>query len=584
MPPTVQTTWFDIGESPAARPAKRAKGPKAPKASATPPAAPPAKEEQQEPRDRQRSRGRAKSRNDGKLTAAEMMAAEQREISVSDFFTKNRHLLGYDNPKKALLTVVREAVDNSLDACEEADILPEITVLVNTVPGKEDRFHVLVEDNGPGIVHSKIPNIFARLLYGSKFHRLRQSRGQQGIGISAAVMYAQMTTGKPARIVSRISPRHPARLVELRLDTAKNKPEILLDQPTEWDCPHGTRIELTFDAKFQRGRQSVEDYLQQTAIANPHMRLTYKAPDQTEPVVFERATRELPEKPRAIKPHPYGVELGTLLKMMRSSSSHKLGAFLQGDFARVSAKVASEICAKAGLASSSPLKRIAATEAERVHTAIQQTKIIAPPTDCLSPIGEELLIAGLKKEVEADLYVAKTRAPTVYRGNPFLVEAAIAFGGKLPADELVRVCRYANRVPLLYQQSACAIAKAVITTDWRNYRVSQARGALPTAPMIIAVHVASAWVPFTSESKEAIAHYPEIVREVRLALQDCGRKISLHISRRRREADALKKRQYIEKYLPHIGDALRDILGLTEKERANAINVLEDILERSRKL
>jgi DNA topoisomerase-6 subunit B len=219
-----------------------------------------------------------------------------------------------------------------------------------------------------------------------------------------------------------------------------------------------------------------------------------------------------------------------------------------------------------------------------VHAAIQATKIMAPPTNCIAPIGEALIERALRAEVQADFYAAVTRRPAVYRGNPFLVEVGLAFGGGMPAEEPIALYRYANRVPLQYQQGACAITKAVTGTDWKAYQLQQPKGALPLGPMLLMVHIASVWVPFTSESKEAIAHYPEIIREIRLGLQECGRQMATHIRRRRREADEAKKRAYIEKYIPQVAIGLQQILGLEEKERARVVENLTEILERSRKL
>ena len=152
------------------------------------------------------------------------------------------------------------------------------------------------------------------------------------------------------------------------------------------------------------------------------------------------------------------------------------------------------------------------------------------------------------------------------------------------ADEPARLVRYANRVPLLYQQSACAIAKSVIATNWRGYGLTQPRGALPIGPLLIMVHIASVWVPFTSESKEAIASYPEILKEIRLALQDCGRKLGTHIRKGKRLASEHKKRNYIETYIPHIGQALQEILDLNDTQTKKTVTNLTDVLQRSRKL
>ena len=514
-----------------------------------------------------------------------MMAKKQKEISVSEFFAKNRHLLGFDNPRKALLTTVKEAVDNSLDACEEARILPEIWVEIRETG--EGRYRVEATDNGPGIVRAQIPNIFGKLLYGSKFHRLKMSRGQQGIGISAAGMYGLMTTGKPVEIVSRTSARRKAHYCSIQMDTRKNRPSVIEEKEGDWDHPHGTKVAIELAGKYLKGRQSVAEYLETCAIVNPHAAFHYKGPEGEESH-WKRSTSAMPPETREIKPHPYGIELGTLIHMLHDTRSRRLKAFLQSDFSRVSPRVAASICQAADLSEKAGPARIANQEADRLYKAILAVKIMAPSADCVRPIGEESLRSGLAKVIRADFYAVCTRAPAVYRGNPFVVEAAIAYGAKGAEktegseEELVRLMRFANRVPLLYQQSACAIHKAVLEISWRNYRLSQSRGALPAAPATILVHVASVWVPFTSESKEAVAHYPEIVREIKLALQDVGRKLGIFLSRRRRLEAQHKKMQYIEQYIPYIGEALDDILALGPKQRDKTVRLLKEMLEKSR--
>lgn len=516
-----------------------------------------------------------------KLTAAQL-GVKQRAISVSEFFTKNRHLLGFDSPAKALLTAVKEAVDNSLDACEEAGVLPDIVVKVKQLA--EDRFRIVVQDNGPGIVRSQIPKIFGSLLYGSKFHTLKQARGQQGLGISAAGMYGQLTTGKPMVITSRTGPHRPAHYYEIQIDTKRNAPTVVSEGEVEWDIAHGTRVEIELEATHKKGKHSVDGYLEQTALANPHASMLYYPP-KDDPVRYERVSDELPKQPLAIKPHPHGVEFGIFVRMLRDTKARNLNSFLQSEFSRVSTKVADEISETAEIKPRTRPSRIAGQTAETLYNAIGQVKIMNPPINCLSPIGEELITQGLRTQVDAEFYTAATRSPSVYRGNPFLIEAGIAYGGRgLAQDELVTMLRYANRVPLLYQQGACAITKSLVQTAWKNYGLSQSRGALPTGPAVVMVHIASAWVPFTSESKEAIAHYPEIVKEIKLAVQECGRKLSSHIRRRMRQVEAEKKQSYIEKYIPHIGVALKDILDLTQTQERKVVETLRGTLERSRKL
>ncbi len=596
---------------------------------------------------------------------AQTLAAGQRDISVSEFFAKNRHLLGFDSPRKALLTSVKEAVDNSLDACEEAGILPEIWVHIEQVGDSGNRYRMGVQDNGPGIVRKQIPLIFGKLLYGSKFHRLRMSRGQQGIGISAAGMYGVLTTGKPVKIISKIDKKHPAHYYELRIDTKTNQPEILngkgegVDIPAgkggdelmkkhsiEWvgendrgePIDHGTRVTIEMEAKFQRGKGSIEEYLEQTAISNPHVRIHFLGPDGQERIL-ERASNDLPPEPKEIKPHPYGVELGRLVTMLQEHPKVTLSQFLTQSFSRVSHGTAKKLCDTAKLSTRVTAGKLGRGEADALFKAIQDTKIPPPATDCVVPIGEPRLLAGLRQVVPGEFFTAATRPPSVYRGNPFVIEAALAYGGGVATQKVSRealaeltsesdarslrqfltttfagvgaegadkilaeaqlaprqspsklkkqqldalheamqhvsveegqsmtVMRFANRVPLQFQPSACAVTQTILQTNWRSYGLSQSRGSLPSGPVTVMVHVASVWVPFTSESKEAIAHYPEIQKEIRLALQAVGRKLGMYLRRRLRVAQEGQRRSIFLRYLGEVATAVSQINGVDREK------------------
>ncbi|MEN6495534.1 MAG: DNA topoisomerase VI subunit B [Thermoguttaceae bacterium] len=601
------------------------------------------------PTDTSETNGQSTNGSPRRRATAQSMAASQRDISVSEFFAKNRHLLGFDNPRKALLTTVKEAVDNALDACEEAGILPEVWVHMEATG--ENRYKVGIQDNGPGILKKQIPFIFGKLLYGSKFHRLRMSRGQQGIGISAAGMYGLLTTGKPVRIVSKIGKGKPTHYYEIQIDTKRNQPEILNnkgegdDIPSndagrqymekrgiEWvDVDHGTRVTIDLEARYQRGRGSVDEYLEQTAIANPHVTFHYCDPEGHE-TTFERVTDKLPPEPKEIKPHPYGVELGMLVTRLKDSKETSLSQFLTNSFSRVSPQIAKKICDTAKVSTRANPKRIGRNEADALYKAIQQTKIPAPATDCICPIGEELILKGLHKMVPAEFYAAATRPPAVYRGNPFVIEVGLAYGGSFAtqrvtrdaleellqqsdartlrqflattfdgmgttaADKIIQeaklptrvspgnvdkpqlerlleamrnvnlhegqtmtVLRYANRVPLQFQAGACAVTQTIMQTNWRSYGLSQSRGGLPTGPITVMVHIASVWVPFTSESKEAIASYPDIQRELRLGLQAVGRKLGMFLRRRQRVKHEGERRSIFLRYLREVASAVSSI-------------------------
>lgn len=521
------------------------------------------------------------------VAIAEKMAKKQKDISVSEFFAKNRHLLGFDSPARALLTTVREAVDNSLDACEEASVMPELIIDVRATGSTQ---HVVtIRDNGPGIVREQLPRIFARLLYGSKFHARKQTRGQQGIGISAAGMYGTLTTGKPMRVISRISRRKPAIELVLAIDMAKNQPVVKKESEVEVEWAHGTEVQIELEGTYKKGKHSIDSFLDQVSLANPHVKIVYSNPIDEEPIIWERVSKVLPDPPNEILPHPHGVELGILMQMMKETNSRTVSGFLCTEFCRVTPNVVKKVSDETeGLGKridpDRHPKRLSTADVRILHKGIEATRMMAPPTNCLSPIGEDLMAKTLRRNFDPELVITVTRQPSVYRGNPFQVEAGIAWGGELPGDDLASIFRFANRVPLQYEQGACAITQSIVGTPWKNYEIQQARGALPTGPLAILVHIASVWVPFTSESKKAVASYDEILKEMRLAIMEAGRKLATHLRKKRRLADAERKKDYIKTYIPQIGIALQDILTLSDTQRTKAEGNLSDVLERSRKM
>jgi DNA topoisomerase VI subunit B len=599
----------------------------------------------------------AASKTKPRRETAESMATRQKDIAVSEFFAKNRHLLGFDNPRKALLTTVKEAVDNSLDACEEGGILPNVSIIIEDLQpdrpatAKQSRYRVTVVDNGPGIVRKQVENVFGRLLFGSKFHRLKMSRGQQGIGISAAGMYGLITTGKPMVIFTRTDAKKMAHHIELAMNTKTNRAEVTVDQVTKEYPPHrlktinagtrdpgflnsedyitGTSVSIELEGLYRKGRGSVDEFLELTAIANPHARITFVPPTRisgddsgedvplgnaekdathanaltqeaahsstvdsvtmssdianqdVDPTIttiekegvifFPRGTDQLPPETQEIQPHPKGIELGILIQMMKDFEAHHtrggtLFHFLQEQFCRVSPGKSSDFCKAAGAHSRTKVCDMEPRQTEDLFKAFQEAKLPAPPTDCLAPIGVRQMLAGMLKGVKAEFYAASSREPDVYRGRPFQIEAAIAFGGELPADDTARVIRFANRVPLLFQQSACSSFKAVTETGWRNYNLSQPRGSLPSGPLVIMIHMASVWVPFTSESKEAIADYDEIRKEMKLALMECGRKLGTYLRKRQKMQREGERRDVFRRYIGEIAQAVNAINGTDTKK------------------
>ncbi len=505
----------------------------------------------------------AKSGKGGKSIAYELADAQQ-EISVAEFFEKNKQILGFDSRSKSLLMGVKEAVDNALDACEEAEILPEINVSIERLD--EDDYRITVDDNGPGIVHKAMPNVYGRLLYGSRFHAYKQSRGQQGIGISASVMYGYLTTGKPAHIISKVSgDDEVAWEMDIIVDTKNNRPKITNDRAFTWDRDHGTSVEFSIKGRYITGKQSIFEYLKNTAIVNPHAFITFTDPDGKK-WTFENATESTPIKPKEIKPHPEGMEIGDLMKFAQSSKQNNVHAFLRQEFSRVTKRIADEILELADVNPKTSPRKLTREECANIIKAIGKVKIMAPQTDCLSPIGDTLIKKGLMHVMEGlrpDYYATPvTRTPKTVNGNPFVVEAGIVYGGDIPSDGQITILRFANRVPLLYQQGACAITKAISDMDWRRYGLEQRGGkGIPFGPAIILVHVASTKVPFTSEGKEAIAGYPEILNEVTAALRLCARNLKGHLNKIERRSKTRAKFDIVQKILPDLASKSAEYLN-----------------------
>ncbi len=525
--------------------------------------------------------GTAKASRTRRATAEEL-ADKQHEISVTEFFEKNKQILGFDSRAKSLLMGVKEAVDNSLDACEEAEILPDVIVKISKV-GDED-FHVSIEDNGPGIVHRAMPNVFGRLLYGSRFHAMRQSRGQQGIGISATVMYANMSTGRPAHIASRIEGEDEvAWEMDIAVDTKTNRPIVTNDRPFPWvDKAHGTLIEYTTKGRYITGKQSIFEYLKETAIVNPHARIEFHDPDG-KVYTFERATDIMPPKAVEIKPHPKGMEIGDMMTYSSLSEQPTVRDFLKNDFCRMTARIANDICKKAGVDPASKPADLGREGSMKLISAIADTKIMEPPADCLSPIGDILIKKGLMHILDGlrpEYYATPvTRPAHAVSGNPFTVEAGIVYGGEIPSDGQVTIMRFANRVPLLYQQGADVITKAVQDFDWRRYGLEQRGGkGMPFGPAIILVHVASTKVPFTSEGKEAIASIPEIYDEIINALRLVARNLKSHLNKMERKSKTHEKFDIVQKILPDLANKISAQLGRPVPDLSRTITKIMNVV------
>ena len=543
--------------------------------------------------------GKVKSKNvknkKTRKTKAHQMAKEQRDIPVSEFFEQNRHILGFDNPTHSLITAVKEGVDNSLDACEQAGILPDLIIKIKN-QGK-DELSISIEDNGPGIIEENVPNVFGRLLYGSRFGSGKQSRGQQGIGISAAIMYGQLTTGRSAVICTRISKDHLATKITMKLDTRNNRGNVERKEDFIWkdelqeanedgiypEKEHGTKVSFSIKGRYREARPSVLEYIKSTSIVNPHAKVVFINPDKRV-FTFGRAISKLPKLPtEGVKPHPHGVELGQVMRMAQHSSEHQMGKFLRKDFSSMGTKSINDVLKKSRIANIVRPQDLTRIEAKALIESFKSTSIRTPTSGILVPIGPKLIKMGLKQVLEEyrpDFYTLPiSRTPSVFSGTPFLVEVGMVYGGNLPKDQPIQMLRFANRVPLLYQAGGCAITKAVQSINWRLYGLEQKGGkGTPSGPAIILIHVASTNIPFTSEAKEAIADITEIKKEIVLGLRNNAKTLARHLKKQKKRAKVSEKFDLVQKVLPAIAEKTSSVVGKPVPNLDKVVAAIMDVV------
>ena len=512
---------------------------------------------------------------------AEEISSKQKQISISEFFEKNKHFLGFDTLQRAVITAVKEAVDNSLDACEEARILPDIRVELHRT--KTDELQMTTQDNGPGIPRDAIENVFGKFLLGSRFHAIRQTRGQQGIGITGVVMYSQLTTGSKTHVVSKIKSDSSAVYVDLGIDTKKNKAiksgekrDVWVDDKTGEEVSHGLRIRTLMKAKYQKGKKSVYQYLRMTSIVNPHASITLVVRDKEGEIVEEgqwlRTTDKLPRVVEEIKPHPHGIHLGTLQRMMREAQDRRMTSFLNNNFSGVTRRAAKQILEVAEIEETRTPKRIKAEEAQAVVSAFQTVKLLKPPMDCLSPIEDLLIKKGLSKAIDSRFASTVTRNPSVSQGNPFQIEVGLVFGGDIAADGPIEILRFANRVPLMYQQGGCLLTKALESVDWKRYGLDQPGGTgIPKGPAAVLIHLASTNVQFTSEAKEAVSFDETVFDEIRKAMLEVGRGLKNHLKKSSQRKKAKEKFELVNIILPEISRKSSELLDREEPDLAPVI-------------
>lgn len=526
-----------------------------------------------------------------KEVEAEQLFTEFKEHSVADFFKKNKQMLGLSGKQRSMTTIVHELVTNSLDACEEAGILPEIDVAISEL-GTE-YYEISVVDNGPGIPEDKLASAMGKLLAGTKFHRLVQTRGQQGIGVSGIILLSQMTTGKPTKLISGTNKGKTVSM-EMLIDSKTNTPKVANKHYLD-NKYRGLAVKCKFkEIIYRKGQSSVDEYLRRTAIANPHLTISFRDP-LGETTKYTRTVNKLPKIPKAIKPHPIGITVDEMLTYARhSTGSRKVNSFLMTTFDRFGQTSVDNVQKLVHFDLNKDPRALSWEEAEDLVKAIKQTKFIAPSTDNLVPIGEEQIKKSLKAIVEPEFLSVVTRKPTVYQGGyAFQIEAAVAYGGKagrlVSVEKIVdkkqtkieevrssEIIRYANKAPLLFDAGGCAITKTVESVDWKRYGISN----FDTSPITIFVNLISVHIPYTSAGKSAVSDDPDIVNEIKLAVMDVARKVGTYIIDKKREEEKKEKRKVFAKYAPYVVDAIVNTTGEKESRDLLLKNLNNMVLEK----
>lgn len=502
--------------------------------------------------------------------------------STAEYFAKNLQQVGFSSPAKAVLTTLKEAVDNSLDACEEAGILPDINISIEKLgPGASkntDLVQIVVEDNGPGLDPDDLAKVFGEYLASSKFGRGRCSRGQQGIGISAATTWAQLTNASGVRVMSKTKNMRKAVSAIIDVDIKGNRGVLKKKETLDWEKSHGLRVEFRIDGRVVlNGDGGLLTYLEGTTLVNPHMTINYKLMEQ-EPANIPRVANSVPEIPPATLPHPHTMKLGEFMTHAGLFGKITLENFLKKGFSRVNEGTIKEMVKKGlpkGMLSKN-LSAISEDEYKKIYTALHETELIAPSTKSVLTVGEEGLSKSIQRLGEVDFFSVQTRKPRICDFKPVVVEVAIArFKNRATADGEqgpVQLLRFANRVPLQFDKGACAITKSVESVNWRSYGLNQPKDSLPMGPYVFAVSVTSPFIKFKNASKETIDGGDDLVDEIRRALMQAGQKLSRHIRAEYKAADLERKISHIEKFGPILVEKLAAIVSAPKSrvERAEA--------------
>ncbi|MCD6488442.1 MAG: DNA topoisomerase VI subunit B [Desulfurococcales archaeon] len=501
---------------------------------------------------------------------------EFKALSPAQFFARYREIAGFSNPTRALYQAIRELVENALDATDSHGILPSVKIIVRQDSENPSHYVITVEDNGIGIPPQHVPQAFGRVLYSSKYV-LRQTRGMFGLGVKAAIIYGQLTTGKPVEVITSQPGLKRIYYFKLRIDLQKNQPIILergsWRKSRDW---HGTIVSITIEGDWSRAKQKIIEYIKRTAVITPYANIVFVAPDGVV-LFYKRNIEQLPPPSKEVKPHPHGIDLEFLKTLKENKNFKTVKDLLINSFQGVGEKTAIDVLILSSIDPSISPSKLTERDLVRLAETLKAYKRFrAPKADALSPLGREIIKAGLRRIFEPEFVEAITRRPAAYQGHPFIIEVGIAYGGKVPmsSDDGPILLRYANKIPLLYDEKSDVSWKVVSKSnfDWSQYNVS-----LP-AQLIVLTHICSTKIPFKGVGKESVADVPEIEKELRLALREVARKLRIYLSKKIREEEKKRRIIVLARYIPEVARNLAIIASNGKGDKVDGI-LLEKLSE-----
>lgn len=484
------------------------------------------------------------------------------EISPADFFYRNRDIAGFTNPARAIFSSIRELIENSLDASDYVRAPSQVyirlshdgEVISEREAEKASIYRLRVEDNGSGIPARHIPSAFGQVLFGSKY-KLRQARGTFGLGGTMAILYGQITTHKPVYVASSTGTSRIYRYT-LMIDIQRNRP-VILDRGIQVNKERwrGTTVEFWLEGDYYRAMPRILEYLKQTAVVTPYANITFVDP-KGRLYKFSRVTSKMPRSPKETLPHPYGVDVETVRRLTQITKCRNMVDLMKTHFHRVGNRVSRNFLKFAEIDEKANPKKLAPEEIVRFVRKLKRfTGFLPPDASCLSPLGEELLKAGILKELEPEFIAVCQRKPSTYSGHPFIVETAIAYGGNVPRKGEVVLYRFANRIPLLYDEASDVSWRIIKSLNWRRYKVT------PDMPVAILVHLCSTKVPYKTVGKEFIADRPEVKNEILNGIREVARQLKRFLSKREYTEKERRRLATFSKYLPKIAKFSTELSG-----------------------